>query len=107
VYTSGLPVTYPVGRFEYWNAWVPVYGERNSRRMPDYHRMDLSLTLKSKTKPGKKYSSEWLFSVYNAYFRKNAWIIYFTRSESDPSLTEARKLYMFPVVPSITYHFRF
>ncbi len=107
VYYSGLPVTFPSGKFEYWNSFVPVYTERNARRMPDYHRLDLSYTLKSKPNPNRSFQGEWVFSVYNAYYRKNAWMIYFTSSEDNPSTTEARKLYMFPIIPSVSYHFRF
>ena len=107
VFVSGLPVTFPSGRFEYGNAIVPVYTERNAHRMPSYHRLDISITLKNRVKAGKRFRDEWVFSIYNAYYRKNAWLIYFVQSNENPDETEARKLYMFPIIPSVSYNFRF
>lgn len=75
--------------------------------MPDYHRLDLGLILRSKPKPGRKFSGEWSFSVYNTYNRKNAWMIYFQPDENNNLVTEAVKLYMFPVIPAISYNFKF
>ena len=46
-------------------------------RMPDYHRLDLSLTFKGK--PGKKWQDELNVSVYNVYNRHNAWAINFVQ----------------------------
>ena len=51
VYTTGAPVTFPSGKYIFENMAVPIYTERNSYRMPDYHRLDISLTLKGKEKP--------------------------------------------------------
>lgn len=107
VYYSGAPVTFPVGRYEVGGAIVPLYSERNAERMPDYHRLDLSFTLNSKKKGNDKWYGEWVFSVYNAYGRKNAWAINFVRDEVDLSKTKAEKTYLFSVIPSITYNFRF
>ncbi|MGB1031374.1 MAG: TonB-dependent receptor, partial [Flavobacteriales bacterium] len=47
VYGTGSAVTFPTGRFEYYGTLVPVYGDRNSNRMPAYHRMDVGCTLQS------------------------------------------------------------
>ena len=73
--------------------------------MPAYHRLDLSLNLKSKKE--RKFKSSWDFSVYNAYNRYNAYIISFRESETVPGATEAVKLSLFGIVPSITYKFKF
>jgi hypothetical protein len=107
VYSTGLPVTFPTGRYEYMGVIAPVYSDRNAYRMPDYHRMDVSVTLLSKQKPGKKWHGEWNLSVYNAYARKNAWAINFVQDDKDPNVTYAEKTYLFSVVPSLTYNFRF
>ena len=107
IYSTGSPVTFPTGRFEYNGAVLPVYSDRNACRMPDYHRLDLALTLQSKYKPNKKWHGEWNFSVYNAYARKNAWTINFVTDESDPNRTYAEMTYLFSVIPSITYNFHF
>ncbi len=107
VYASGSPVTYPTGRFRYGAIVVPVFTDRNQFRMPAYHRLDIAASLKGKQKPGRRFTGEWSFSIYNVYNRKNAWLIFFKSNEDNPEMTEAYKLYMFPIIPSISYNFRF
>ncbi|NOY51373.1 MAG: TonB-dependent receptor [Chlorobi bacterium] len=107
VYLTGQPITFPVGRFVYGNTVVPFYSGRNDYRMPDYHRLDLSFTWREKHDPGKKWHSELNFSIYNAYNRKNAWIINFQSDTKDPSVTYAEMTYLFGIIPSFTYNFKF
>ena len=107
IYATGAAVTFPTGKFVYWNTVVPVYSERNSYRMPDYHRLDIGVTLKGKNKPGKKFFGEWNFSVYNVYDRKNAWMITFEPDENDINTMIAYKYSLFPIIPAITYNFHF
>ena len=107
VYATGLPVTFPTGRALVGNVFLPVYSGRNAYRMPDYHRMDLSLTLRGKNKPAKRWHSEWNLSVYNLYDRHNTWSISFVQDETRPDVTYAEKTYLFSVIPAITYHFKF
>jgi len=106
-YSTGAPVTYPVGRAEYQGAFIKIYSDRNSYRLPDNHRLDLALTLKCKKKPNQKWEGEWNFSLYNAYGRKNAWYVSFNQDEDDPKVIKAEKTYLFTFVPSITYNFKF
>ncbi len=111
VYMTGSPVTFPTGRFVYGNVITPVYSDRNSYRLPDYHRLDLSFTLRGKDKPGKKWFGEWNISVYNAYARKNAWVINFEQETdvngNNTNETYAEMTYLFGIIPSVTYNFRF
>ena len=107
VYATGAPVTFPSGKYTYENVAVPIYTERNGYRMPDYHRMDLSLTLKSKYKPNKRFNSDLNLSIYNVYNRHNAWMIYFGEDEDNPDITIAEKVYVFPIIPSLTWNFYF
>ncbi|MBK7173054.1 MAG: TonB-dependent receptor [Bacteroidales bacterium] len=107
VYATGLPVTFPTGRALIGNAIVPIYSDRNAYRMPDYHRLDLSCTLKGKEKPGKRWRGDWNLSVYNAYNRKNAWSINFEKDAADPYTTYAVKTYLFSIIPALTYNFKF
>lgn len=106
-YSTGAPVTYPVGRAEYQGAFIKVYSDRNSYRLPDNHRLDLALTVKNKKKPNRKWEGEWNFSLYNAYGRKNPWYVTFEQDEDNPKIMKAEKTYLFTFVPSITYNFKF
>lgn len=107
IYATGVPYTLPTGRFEVLGNVLPVYTGRNEYRLPDYHRLDVSLTIKGKERPGKKWFGEWNFSVYNAYARKNAWSLSFLQDETDPNVTYAEMTYLFSIIPAITYNFRF
>ena len=107
VYATGLPVTFPTGRAVIAGENIPIYSNRNAYRMPDYHRLDLSVSMKGKEKPGKRWHGEWNFSVYNAYNRHNAWAINFTTDAKDPNITYAEKTYLFAVIPALTYNFKF
>ncbi|ALO14090.1 Outer membrane protein [Salinivirga cyanobacteriivorans] len=105
IYYTGDAVTFPSGRYVVDGKVVPYYTDRNSYRMPDYHRLDLGLTWH--TKKTKKFSSSWNFSLYNAYGRENAYSISFEPKEDDPNQTQAVQLSLFKWVPSITYNFKF
>ncbi|MFH1120096.1 MAG: TonB-dependent receptor [Bacteroidota bacterium] len=107
VYATGAPVTFPTGRAVIGNVIVPIYSDRNAYRLPDYHRLDISYTLKGKTRENRKWQGEWNFSVYNAYGRKNAWAINFEQDPDNPNQTYAEKTYLFSIIPAITYNFRF
>ena len=107
VYATGAPVTFPTGRAVIGNVIVPIYSDRNAYRLPDYHRLDLSYTLKGKNKKNRKWQGEWNFSVYNAYGRKNAWAINFVEDQDNPNQTYAEKTYLFSIIPAITYNFKF
>ncbi len=107
VYTMGQAFTAPVARYQYGNDIIPVYSSRNDMRMPDYHRLDLGYTLKCKNKKNRKWQGEWNFSVYNAYGRKNAWMLNFEQDSEDPYVTKATVTSLFSVIPSITYNFKF
>ncbi len=106
VYTTGLPLTAPTGKFEYQGMLVPVYSERNGARLPDYHRADFSVTL-TPNREGKKFKDNWNLSVYNLYNQKNAFSITFQDDPDNPGQTKAVKTYLFSIIPTITYNFKF
>jgi outer membrane cobalamin receptor len=106
-YYTGSAVTFPVGRFSYGNTVAPIYSTRNDFRLPDYHRMDLAVTYKTKKREGRRFHGEWNLSIYNVYNRKNAWLINFEPEEDNPDELYAEKVYLFPIIPSISYNFYF
>jgi len=85
------------------------YGARNSQRLEPYHRMDISLTWIPKgNTPEKKFKSNWVFSIYNVYNRKNTFYTttdYETDLQSGEATIKATKVTIFPILPSITWNF--
>lgn len=80
---------------------IPFYTERNGFRMPAYNRMDIGLVYKMFPKWGE---SDLTLSVYNAYNRRNAFFIFF---EQDVDRITANQVTLFPILPSITFNFKF
>lgn len=86
------------------------YGPRNSQRLEPYHRMDFSLTWTPKGNTAKKFKSNWVFSIYNLYNRKNTFFTYAdyeTDLEAGTATAKAYKVSIFPILPSITWNFNF
>lgn len=109
-FATGTPATLPEGRYEF--AGYPVQynpgNYRNNYRIPSYRRLDLSATLKGRITPGKKFNSEWVFSLFNALNRRNTFSIYLRQKSESPSELEAVRFAMFgTVIPSITWNFKF
>lgn len=101
-YSTGRPITIPTSiyRIGPFNSF-PDYSRRNEFRIPDYHRLDLSLTIDQGFSKNKKLKGEWNFSIYNVYNRRNAYSIYFTE------IGRAYKLSILGIIPSISYNFIF
>jgi hypothetical protein len=105
IWYTGNAVTFPSGKYEVDGVTHFLYSERNGYRMPDYHRLDIGATFLAKET--KRFKSEWAFSVYNAYNRKNAYTITFQDSEDNPGTTEALRTALFGIIPSVSWNFRF
>lgn len=106
IYQTGQPTNYPIGQFEIQGLTIPYYGLRNVERLPDYHRLDISAIFIPSKKASKKWQSEWVFSIYNVYNRKNSASINF-RKNQDTGVNEAISTSIFGIVPAITYNFKF
>lgn len=112
VYSTAIPVTVPASGSFYGNIWVPNFSERGGSRIPGtaYHRLDLSMNWYFKI---ARLNSNLNLSVYNAYNRHNAFAVYFrdknaNREGSQGSTeTEVIKLYLFPIIPAITFNIQF
>lgn len=105
VYNTGNAVTFPSGKYYVDGNVQFLYSERNGYRMPAYHRLDFGATWQRKKT--EKFESSWNFSIYNVYARENAYAIIFRESETDPNKTEAVRIALFRIVPSVTWNFRF
>lgn len=113
-YSSGRPITIPSGRYEFEDYNVDMITERNAYKLAPIHRLDLSATLTPQKNKDRKWHGQWVFSLYNVYNRQNPFTLY-TRTMQDEdgnivgdgSQKEARMVYLFPVIPSVTYNFKF
>ncbi|WP_139923823.1 TonB-dependent receptor [Hymenobacter sp. DG01] len=116
VFTSGAATTLPLARFAFQDTpgsnpgAVPIYPERNTYRLAPYNRLDLGLVYKLKPlRQGGE--SDLTFSVYNAYNRRNPYFVYFDQVKNEDTNTvinyRARQVSLFPVIPSVTYNFKF
>jgi hypothetical protein len=127
VFESGIPFTPVVGRMftpstDYFYSSVDdphiyeafIYGERNSERMRNYHRLDLALHYSYYTKRNKN-RAQWSFSVYNVYNRKNPNLYFYTHDKFErgiflPIYTWRRyepfslyQISFFPILPTLSY----
>lgn len=107
VYSTAIPVTVPTSGYYYGKAWIPEYSNRGGTRIAGtaYHRLDLSVNYKFMI--AKRFDSTINLSLYNAYNRHNAFAIYFRNREDGSQVTEAVKLYLFPIIPSLTFNVNF
>ncbi len=107
VYITGRPISLPLGKYEVNGTVVKVYGRRNAYRLPDYHRMDLSVNYKL-VNPKKNKKKDWTlnFSVYNVYNRRNAWSL-IMETDEETGEEKIQKIYLFGIVPSVSVNFKF
>ncbi|NQU52941.1 MAG: carboxypeptidase-like regulatory domain-containing protein [Bacteroidetes bacterium] len=104
-YSTGRPITYPVAKYKLGDQVILQYSDYNQFRIPDYFRMDASLTIDRNLRKDKLIDGSISFSVYNLTGRKNAYSVYF---RSEGSHYEGYKLSIFgTVIPTITYNFKF
>jgi hypothetical protein len=117
VYGDGNAYSLPVG-WSFYNDIpgshsfiIPYYEKRNELRMPPYHRMDAALVWKLFPKWG---AADLTFSVYNVYNRRNAYVVYIDQEINEnpdglriPVSASAMQISLFPIIPSITFNFKF
>ncbi len=105
IYSTGRPITLPVGRYVVDGTPRIFYSERNQYRIPDYFRTDISINVEGNHKIKKLAHSSWTFAVYNLLGRSNAYSVYF---ESNDGKITGHKLSIFArPIPTVTYNFRF
>jgi len=81
-YTTGRPITASDSWYRYYDQTFANYAGRNQARMPDYHRLDVSLNYDFNE--GKKVAYSGSISVYNLYGRKNAYSAFFQHYYGSP-----------------------
>lgn len=91
--------------YYYYDRSIPYVSSRNNYRMPNYHRMDVSVNFHKKLKYGKRTIN---ISVYNLYNRQNPYLIYKSYQYGFMDDYQVLKqLSIFPIIPSISYSWHF
>lgn len=111
VYGTGNATTLPERFYLVEGVLTQEYSKVNAYRLPAYHRLDLAATYSpAPRRPERRFRNEWVFSIYNVYSRLNPYFIYFdqTGSAYDGTLeVESLQVSLFPILPSVTWNFRF
>jgi len=104
-YSTGRPITVPIGRFYYAGSERTLYAERNSYRIPDYFRADFSMNIEGNHKVHQRTHNSWTIGLYNMTGRKNPYSVYYT---SENGVVNGYKLSIFgSVIPFVNYNIRF
>jgi hypothetical protein len=105
VYYTGDAITWPTGIYKIDGEYVESYSERNSDRLPTYHRLDFGANWTKKTGPFKQILN---LSLFNVYAKKNPFMIQFKQDKNNPRTKESMAVYLFPVpIPAIAYTLEF
>ena len=107
VYGTGNAISVPERFYFIGGVLSQQYSGINAYRMRAYHRMDIAATYTPKPKKERKYTTNWVFSLYNAYSRANPYFLYFDQEGSASNGTlnvSAKQVSLFPVLPSVTWN---
>lgn len=110
VFGTGNAITLPERFYVINGVLTQEYSKLNQYRMKPYHRMDFSATYTPIPKKKRKVSSYWVFSIYNLYSRLNPYFLYFDQEGSVVNgdlNVETRQVSLFPILPAVTWNFKF
>ncbi len=112
VYGTGFPVTLPTATYQRSvghvtgnlnrTTLIKDFPGRNATRIKDYHRLDISVSFSKQKRWGQR---KWVFGLYNTYARLNPTFV-----EFNPDFENKREfvqLSLFPIIPSLSYQFKF
>jgi hypothetical protein len=103
-YNTGRPITAVESYYVSNSISIPVYSDRNKYRIPDYWRVDISVTVRDVF---KKLDDNLVFSVYNFFGRHNAYSVYYQQLAGYPDLQAYKLSILGSAIPSITYNVNF
>lgn len=104
-YSTGRPITLPIGRFYYADGMRTLYGDRNAYRIPDYFRADAAMNIEGNHKIHQRTHNSWTIGVYNVTGRKNPYSVYYV---SEGGAINGYKLSIFgSAIPYINFNIRF
>lgn len=105
-YSTGRPITFPDAKFDFAGNNLAYFSRRNEERLPDFHRLDVSVNFKLRGSGRFLEDGEWTFSVLNLYGRKNPFSLFFVDELGAPP--QANRLAILGVpLPSLSYSIKF
>jgi len=104
-YSTGRPITLPIGVFSYGGSLRTLYADRNAYRIPDYFRTDFSMNIEGNHKVNQLIHNSWSIGVYNLTGQRNPYSIYYV---SEKGAVNGYKLSIFgAAIPYINLNIRF
>ncbi|MNL32396.1 hypothetical protein D3C87_1542440 [compost metagenome] len=105
-YSTGRPLTLPVGYYQHDGLNVPIFEGRNTDRFPDFSRLDVSAQYRLQTRIGGKRLLFHTISIgaYNLYNRKNP--LYYHLNSSSFESKRSTIEYGFGFYPWLAYSFK-
>jgi hypothetical protein len=104
-YSTGRPITLPIGVFSYGGSTRTLYADRNAYRIPDYFRTDISMNIEGNHKVNQLMHNSWSIGVYNLTGQRNPYSIYYV---AENGLINGYKLSIFgAAIPYINLNIRF
>ena len=110
VYATGNATSLPQRFYIINGVLTQEYSKINQYRLVPYHRLDFSATYTPTPKKQRRLQSFWVFSIYNVYSRLNPYFIYFDQGGSPYNGTlhvQPKQVSLFPILPSVTWNFKF
>ncbi|MEE4176281.1 MAG: TonB-dependent receptor [Bacteroides sp.] len=110
-YNTGRPITLPEHTFLQGSNQLIYYSDRNKYRLPDYHRLDISITLDENLRVNRRGKGSWTVSIMNLYGRKNPFSVFYKKQPTGLYEPRSFKLYQLYIIgrplPTLTYNFSF
>ncbi|MEJ7692467.1 TonB-dependent receptor [Daejeonella sp.] len=104
-YSTGRPITVPVGKYLYAGSLRALYSGRNQLRIPDYFRTDISMNIEGNHKIHQLTHSSWTVGIYNVTGRDNPYSTYFL---SEKGVIKGYRLTVFgSAIPYVNYNIKF
>jgi outer membrane receptor for ferrienterochelin and colicin len=104
-YSTGRPITMPVGTYYYAGGWRLLYSDRNAHRIPDYFRLDIAFNIEPSHKLTLLTHSSITIGVYNVTGRKNPYSVFF-KTENNTVRSYMLSIFGCPI-PYVTYNIKF
>ncbi len=104
-YSTGRPITLPIGSYWYGGSERALYSDRNAYRIPDYFRADIAMNIEGNHKVRQLTHNSWTIGAYNITGRRNPYSVYF---QSQGGETKGYKLSILgSIIPFVNYNIRF